>query len=124
MDLLIQPDCGNSPKMKLVQDLTIYFASYAIPKVMDYLAEDVKWTLVGDSPIEGKADFEAALQSMSDNKASKLTIHQILTHGKEAAVHGEMLMEDGKTYAFADFYQFSSAKSEKVKAIVSYVIPK
>jgi ketosteroid isomerase-like protein len=124
MDLLIRPNCGNSPKMKLVQDLTIYFASYAIPKVMDYLTEDIKWTLVGDSPIEGKANFEAALQSMSDNKASKLTIHQILTHGKEAAVHGEMVMEDGKTYAFADFYEFASAKSEKVKAIVSYVIPK
>lgn len=123
MDLLLHPDCGNSPKKKLVRDLTVFFASYAIPKVMDYMAEDVKWTLVGDSPIEGKADFEAALQSMSDNKASKLTIHQILTHGKEAAVHGEMVMEDGKTYGFADFYEFTSAASEKVKAIVSYVTP-
>ena len=122
MEILAHPYCGNSPKMKLIQELTILFASYQIEKVTEHLAEDVKWTLVGDQPIEGKEHFAAALREMSGTKTSKLTIHQILTHGKEAAVHGEMVMEDGKVYSFADFYEFKSAGSNKVKAIVSYVI--
>jgi len=61
---------------------------------------------------------------MSDNRLSTLTIHKILTDGKEAAVHGEKLMEDRKVYSFAEFYEFDSASLKKVKAIVSYVIPR
>lgn len=124
MEILLRADCGNSPKMRLIQELTVSFASYQIDKIKDYLSDDVKWTLVGDSPIEGKEHFLSALQEMSDTKTVKLTILQILSHGKAAAVHGEMLMQDGKTYGFADFYEFSSASSKKVKAIVSYVITK
>jgi hypothetical protein len=124
MNLHISPDCGNSPKKKLIQDLTVFFASYSISEAMQHLAEDVKWTLVGDRPIEGKANFEAELLSMSDNKAVDLYIFQIIAHGKEAAVHGEMKLKDGKSFGFADFYEFTSAGSEKVKSIISYVIPK
>ncbi|MEQ6118341.1 nuclear transport factor 2 family protein [Reichenbachiella sp. MALMAid0571] len=122
MKLNIKPDCGNAPKKELVKNLTIYFASYDIQKVMNYLENDIKWTLAGDEPIEGKERFGATLKEMSDNKVSKLTIHSIITHGKEAAINGEMLMEDGNTFAFSDFYEFSSAKGTKVKSIISYVV--
>jgi hypothetical protein len=124
MEIITQPDCGNSPKLKLIRDLTILFASYEVERVKDYFAEDIKWCLVGDVPIKGKDRFIEALYEMSENKAVMLTIHQILNHGKSGAVHGEMRMRDGKTYGFADFYEFASAGSEKIKAIVSYVISK
>lgn len=124
MKTIAPAHCGNSPKKKLVLELTQAFASYALEQVSPHLAEDIVWALVGDSPISGKENFLAALLQMSENKAAELTVHQILTHGKEAAVHGEMLMNDGETYGFADFYEFTSTKSEKVKAIVSYVISK
>ena len=122
MKLNLPPDCGNSPKKKLVADLTAYFASYTIPQIREFIAEDVVWTLVGDNPIQGKTNFIAALQKMSDIEATELSIHQIITHGKEAAVSGEMVMEDGKTYGFSDFYTFNSAGSKMVKSIRSYVI--
>lgn len=122
MKLNIPHDCGSSPKKKLIADLTAFFSSYAISEAMEFLDEDVVWTLVGDQPIHGKENFAAALQEMSDVKATELTIHQIITHGKEAAVSGEMGMEDGKTYGFSDFYTFSSAGAKKVKSIRSYVV--
>ena len=50
--------------------------------------------------------------------------HNIITHGKEAAVNGEMLMKDGNVFGFSDFYEFSSAKGSNVKSIVSYLIEK
>lgn len=61
-------DCGNSPKKELLKDLTIYFASYDIRKAMEYMDEDVSWTLVGDEPIVGKDKFRDALLAMSQNK--------------------------------------------------------
>ena len=124
MKLNIQADCGNSPKRELIRDLTIYFVSYDLEKAMEYMDENVVWTLVGDEPIKGKEPFAAALKEMIDNKAKELTIYSIVTHGKEAAVNGEMTMEDGNVFGFADFYEFASAGSSKVKAIRSYVIHK
>ena len=124
MKINIQADCGNSPKRELLRDLTIYFVSYDLEKAMEYMDENVVWTLVGDKPIEGKEPFEASLKEMMNNEAKELTIYSIVTHGKEAAVNGEMTMEDGNVFGFADFYEFASAGSSKVKSIKSYVIHK
>ena len=60
------------------------------------------------------------LEKMQSVKASELRIDQILSHGKEGATNGMMIMENGKQYAFSDFYVFQSAKDEKT--ITSYCI--
>ena len=123
MDIYCKPDCGNSPKRELVKQLTQYFAAYDLENAMQFMATDVVWTLVGDTPIQGKEAFKSALEEMGTNKTKELTIHGIVTHGKEAAVHGEMLMEDGNRFGFSDFYEFTSAKASTVKSIRSYVVP-
>ncbi|MFD2100793.1 nuclear transport factor 2 family protein [Flagellimonas iocasae] len=124
MKLNIKPDCGNSPKREFVKNLTILFASYELEKAMEYMDDAVIWTLVGDKPIMGKKEFKAELEKMRENKATELTIHGIITHGKEAAINGEMKMTDGTVFGFSDFYEFTSAKGSKVKAITSYVVQK
>ncbi|MEQ8582260.1 MAG: nuclear transport factor 2 family protein [Marinoscillum sp.] len=124
MKLNIATSCENAPKKELIKNLTIFFASYDIPQAMQYLADDVIWTLVGDKPIMGREQFAAALMEMAHNKASELTIHSIVTHGKEAAINGEMVMSDGSVFGFADFYEFTSAKGSQVKSITSYVVQK
>jgi len=124
MKLNIRTSCENAPKKELIKDLTILFAAYDIPQAMQYLEDDVIWTLVGDEPIVGKEPFAAALMEMAHNKATELTIHSIVTHGKEAAINGEMVMGDGKVFGFADFYEFTSAKGSKVRSITSYVVQK
>ena len=59
---------------------------------------------------------------MKSEKAAELTIDQILSHGKEGATNGIMKMQNGKKYAFSDFYKFKGAKGVKIKFITSYVI--
>lgn len=122
MKLTIAADCGNSPKKELLKNLTIYFVTYDLANVAPYLDEQITWTLVGDQAIVGRDHFLAALQQMASNKATELTIHSIVTHGREAALHGSMKMADGTQWGFADFYEFSSAKANNVKAISSYVV--
>lgn len=124
MKINSQPDCGNAPKRELVKDLTVYFASYDLDKVMEYMDDQVTWTLVGDDPVVGKEQFRAELEKMSGNKVQELTIHSVITHGKEAAVNGEMRMQDGQVYEFSDFYEFTSAAAKKAKSIRSYVVLK
>jgi len=122
LKITASPNCSNSPKMELIKNLTIHFVTYDLDKAMPFLVEDFAWTLVGDCTIYGKAQFRSALEEMSTNKATELSITSVLTHGQEGAVHGEILMEDGHKFGFADFYKFSSVKGDKVKSIVSYVV--
>ena len=122
MKLNVQPKFGNSPKKELLKKLTVHFASYELEAVMEFLAEGVEWHLVGDAPIVGKYKFRAALETMKHNKARELTILNIVTHGKEAAVNGEMHMQDGSVFGFADFYHFASGRAPLVQKIVSYVV--
>ena len=122
MELHIPPHCIDTPSKALLRDLTVLFASYQVPEAMAHLADDVVWTLVGEKPVHGREAFAKELEAMSGNKAVALTIHAILTHGNDAAVHGEMHMADGHRFGFADFYTFTSAKGDRVQAITSYVI--
>lgn len=122
MKLNIKPDCGNSPKKELLKNLTIYFVTYDIEKAMEYMDDNVIWTLIGDKPLIGKEQLKAALLVMNHNKATELTINNIITHGRKAAINGEILMNNGDNFGFSDFYEFTNAQKAKVKKIVSYVV--
>lgn len=123
MKLSIPKGCDNSPKRALIRDLTVNFVSYQLDKVDPFLDTNINWHLIGDDAIQGKDAFLNALHEMKTIKAEELHILSIVAHGKEAAVHGEMLMEDGVLYGFADFYTFKSAGSKLVSSIVSYIAP-
>lgn len=121
MKLTIPSELGNAPKNRLIIELSTLLARYEVDRALAYLTDDFCWTLVGDSPVEGKENFANTLREMSGNKATELNIISIVSHGREGAVHGEVTMENGSVYGFADFYVFSNAS---VRAITSYVIQK
>ena len=50
---------------------------------------------------------------------AELTIRHAVTHGKAGAVDGSIKSEDGRSHAFCDVYEFSSAKGTTVKEITS-----
>ena len=88
----------------------------------NHVIDDIVWNIIGDKKIEGIEAFREELENIQSAKASELVLDQILSHGKEGAVNGLISMENGKQYAFSDFYVFQSAKGEKVKAITSYCL--
>lgn len=59
---------------------------------------------------------------MAGDESYELIIHKVITHGKDAAVHGVMESKDGKQYAFCDVYTLSGFKNPKISAMTSYVI--
>lgn len=123
MKITLQANCGNSLKMEFIKDLTIQFAAYDLDKAFESLSDDIRWNLIGEDALEGKSKFRAELEKMKHIGVSELTISSVLSHGKEGAVQGTMLMETGQKFGFADFYEFTGAKGNKVKAITSYVVP-
>ncbi|WP_215223678.1 nuclear transport factor 2-like protein [Echinicola shivajiensis] len=120
--IISSPNCGNSPKMEFLKSFNIAFAEGNMDFIIEGISDEIIWNIIGDKKITGKENFEGELPNMKTNKVAELALHQILSHGKEGAVNGTMKMQNGKQYAFSDFYQFSSAKGNMIKSITSYII--
>ena len=106
--IISSPNCGNSPKMKFIEEFNIAFAKGNLEFLIESVSDEIIWNIIGDKKIEGKEHFAEELKKMKSEKVSELILHQILSHGKE--------------YAFSDLYKFHSAKGENVKEITSYLI--
>jgi len=119
---IASPNCGNSPKMEYLKQFNIAFAEGNVEFLIEGVTEGIVWNIIGDKKIEGIEAFTAELERMQAVKASELKLNQILSHGKEGAANGMMIMENGNKYAFSDFYVFQSTKGEKIKTITSYCI--
>ena len=122
MKLTVTPDCGNAPKKAFLRDFNMAFARADIPALLAAVTDDFRWEMVGDKVISGKEAFANALESMKQHTASELVLDAIITHGREAAVAGTMVMADGKRFRFADIYTFRGAKGDKIAALTSYVV--
>ena len=122
LELHIPSDCGNSPQKKLLADFNIAFAKGQVDEIASHLAEDIVWEMVGDKTVKGISEVKALLEEMADYKAEGLNIYQIITHGKDASARGKLRFKN-ESIAFADFYEFSSAGSKKIKRLISYAMP-
>lgn len=120
--IVSSPNCGNSPKMEFLKEFNSAFAKGDVEYITESVTDEIVWNIVGDRIIEGKEEFAEVLEKMKSGKATELRIEQIISHGKEGAASGTMKMQNGKTYAFSDFYKFAGAKGVKIKAITSFVI--
>ena len=120
--IVSSPNCGNSQKMEFLQEFNIAFAKGNLEFLTGSVTDENNWNIIGDKKIKGKDNFVEELQKMKSIKALELTLYQILSHGKEGAANGMMKMQNGREYAFSDFYVFNGAKGAKIKSITSYVI--
>lgn len=115
-------DCANSPRKMMLRDFNVALASGDVEGVVSHVADAIEWRLVGDQQVSGKPAFEKALQG-SNMKVARLTINNIITHGRTAAVDGELELANGFQLAFCDIYKFTGAGPKaKIKEITAYVI--
>lgn len=98
------------------------FANNDIETVLSLVTDDVRWEMAGDVPVMGKTDMEAALREAADGEPMQLTIHHIITHGRSAAVNGELQDSDGARFGFCDVYDLSGLRNPKIKKLTSYVV--
>lgn len=120
--IISSPNCGNSPKMEFLKEFNIAFAKGNVEFITESVTDEIVWNIIGNRKIEGKEKFTEELEKMKSEKATELIIDQILSHGKEGATNGIMKMQNGKKYAFSDFYKFHNTKGTIIKSITSYVI--
>jgi hypothetical protein len=109
--VMIGEDCGNSPKNLFVRDLTIALAKGDTKFILKNVTGDVRWNLVGDRLIEGKAKMAEILEQIKNDKAAELTIHHIATHGKAGAAAGTMKFKNGKQLRIAMYMSLATRRA-------------
>ena len=85
-------------------------------------ADDVEWTLLGDSPtkINGRDGIVKFMESTApaDSEAPKFTVNNMIGEGDIVISDGEMSMKgkDGKLvpYAYCDIYTFKGGEIAKL----------
>lgn len=119
--ITVIPDCGNAPRKEFLKDFNIAFATGKADFIVDHVSHEIEWNIHGDKHISGKESFVTEINIMKEYTADELTIHSIITHGREAALNGKMKMGD-KIYVFCDIYRFTNTTSDIIKQMDSYVI--
>lgn len=122
-EIVVPEGCGNSPRAAWLRDFNVAFIEGDIESTLGFVTEDVTWELIGEATIEGREGMAAWLRSMAGKKARRVTLDNIITHGRVAAINGTYEMEGGSRFEFCDVYHFTGAKSDSpIRRYQSYVI--
>lgn len=115
-------DCGNAPRKGFLKEFNRAFAEGDVDFLRECVSDDVVWEIVGEETLRGREAFIEALEAMASKQAVRLILHHVITHGKEAAAHGELHFVDGEIAHFCDVYEFRGAKGTTLKYIRSFVV--
>ncbi|HSA84507.1 MAG TPA: nuclear transport factor 2 family protein [Patescibacteria group bacterium] len=122
MKITVPEDCGNAPRKKLIHDFTLAFAENNKEKILEFMADDIEWIMVGDKIMNGKEEAAKSLETMGDEIAEELILDTIITHGDTAACDG-IIKYSKRAVAFCDVYKFTGHdKDAKIRQLTGYAI--
>ena len=112
-------DCSNSPKQKLLEDVSVAIACADIESVEALALPEVLWDKVGRKPLQG---LEAVVSGIRrDGPAAEVIIERVVSHGRAGAVNGVLLRGEKRT-AFCHMFEFNNTKCTHVKSISTYAV--
>lgn len=108
---------------QIVEKINDAFINGNTEGFLEYCAEDVVWSMIGETRKEGKTAIREWMAAMKDIEPPKFTVDEIIAEGESVACRGDMTMKDengveGK-YSYVDFYRFSDGK---VVELNSYIV--
>ena len=117
-------NCGNSPKMQLIEAFHRANAHVDKQTLLDMVTDDFQWDLIGSQSIYGKANFDSYLDALAEDMSiATYSLHTVLSHGRHGSANGEVQTVDGARMAFCDMIEFANAKGTQIKRIRRYLVP-
>jgi uncharacterized protein (TIGR02246 family) len=105
----------------IVEKVNAAFAEGSVEGFLSFCADDVTWTMVGDTTVKGKDAIRQWMASM-DMEPPQFTVAHVIAEGDFVTAHGDMTMKDkdGKvvSYAYCDVYRFRGDKIVELRAFV------
>jgi hypothetical protein len=120
--IVVPEDSGNAPRKELIRDVNIAFAENKKEKILEFMADDIVWVMVGKKIMNGKEEARKFLETMGDEIAEELILDTLITHGDTAAADG-IIKYSKFAVAFCDVYKFSGHdETTKIQQLTSYAI--
>ena len=112
-----------SAKIKeIVEKVNAAFAENNPEGFLSFCADDVKWTMVGNKPVNGKEAIRQWLATM-DCEPPEFTVDNLIAEDDVVVAHGDMTMKDkgGKRvpYSYCDIYRFRDEKIIELRSFVT-----
>ncbi len=121
--ITVHADLGPSSAKRFLLDWHIACAERNWDFVTQRITDDVSLELVGDKTVHGKAAVMEALNARWETPTTELVVREIITHGREGAVNGEIRRDRDRSEAFCEVYAFKNTKADTIRSIASYVVP-
>ena len=119
MKVIRSSDCGNSPKQKLLEDISIALAGADAGLIDSLTVPELVWLHVGGKPLEGQDAVLSAIRK--SGPATEVAIERVVSHGRAGAVNG-VITRGGKRTAFCHMFEFNNTKCTHVKSISTYSV--
>ena len=120
--ITVPKDCGNAPKKRILRDFNVSLIMKDYTTLLENIADDITWDIIGDEVIEGKSEFTKKVNELYKDKITELLINDIITHGYVASAHGKVIGTNEYLH-FCHVFKFTNAsKTAKIKEITSYII--
>jgi ketosteroid isomerase-like protein len=98
---------------------------------LDYCANDVQWTIVGEKTVRGKEAIRQWFKEMAatNSEPPKFTVADpIIAEGDFVVARGDMKMKDKDglpgQYSYCDFYRFRNGEIVELNSFVVKTTPK
>ena len=119
MKVIRSSDCGNSPKQKLLEDMSVALAGADAGLIDSLAVPELVWLHVGKKPVEGQDAVLSAIRQ--SGPATEVSIERVVSHGRAGAVNG-IITRGGKRTAFCHMFEFNNTKCTHVKSISTYSV--
>ncbi|WP_342389326.1 hypothetical protein [Salinicoccus bachuensis] len=97
--ILFPKDCGNAPKKRLLIDVLAAFIDG------------------NHAALEERVDTETVTFPSLPEGLREVTVHRVITHGKEAAMHLTISFADGRQVEAGAFLSFGSAANNIISEL-------
>jgi len=110
-------------RKEIVQQINDGFRANDLEKVLSFCTDDLVWTMVGDTTVQGKDAIRKWMASMNP-QPPQFTIQSAVAEGEFVITRGDMTMRETKNgpsipYTFCDVYRF---QGDKVAELTAFVI--
>lgn len=108
---------------EIVQRVNDGFASGEVDQIMEHIADDVRWDVVGISTAVGKDAFRKEVKNENFEGVPEITIHRAIEEGDRVAVEGEVVTRfKGGAVVELFFHNAYRLEAGKIKELRSYLV--
>ncbi|WP_202081485.1 nuclear transport factor 2 family protein [Caldalkalibacillus salinus] len=102
------------------------FSSGNIDFIIENIAEDVNWHVVGEPKLHGREAVVKMMEPMRGVVPKEYKTNNILINGNKAIIEGTLTMPKGngevQSYAYCDIYTFTHSNKDTIKDLTAYLI--